>query len=125
MSNGNQFPGKYRVNLSDTDVFPDGTVFKFNFQSGDDYTIEVTSPGSCAPTTDPLQGSLADGLLETAPFGVGCDGGQYKARFVRISSRILGGEVQPATQAQAAGVPDDGTPAGTYTAEEEGGGVET
>ena len=123
MSNGNNWDGTtWTVGLSDTEVFPVGTVLTVSKTEGQ-YSVEVTEAGSCPPNTNPLQADVVDKQLVTQEFTVECDakGTRYKATATRISSTHIGGSVEPAGAAAKAITMGNGTPAGTYTAEEEGG----
>jgi hypothetical protein len=125
MSNG--FAGKsWKVGLSDTPVFPPGTVLTIT-AAGADYEVTVTNAGACHPDTNPLSATVSNGLLTTEPFTVACQPGglEYQATATYISERRIAGAVEPAGGGRTEDE-DEGTPAGTYTAEEEGGGgVET
>ena len=124
MSNGGNWDGTtWKVGLSDTEVFPVGTVLTVSKTAGQ-YSVKVTEAGSCPPSTNPLQADVVDKQLVTEEFTVECDpsGPLYVATATRIGSKHIGGSVEPSSGAKAAPM-GNGDPAGTYTAEEEGGGA--
>jgi len=127
MSNGGNWDGTaWRVGLSDTEVFPTGTMLNVSKTTGQ-YWVQVTEAAGCPPNTNPLQADVVDKQLVTEEFTVACDpsGTRYVATATRIGSTHIGGSVEPASAGAGAGKMGNGTPAGTYTAEEEGGDFET
>jgi len=125
MSNGGNWDGTtWKVGLSDTEVFPVGTMLSVSKVKGQ-YQVEVTEAGDCPPTTNPLQAEVVDKQLVTEEFTVECDpsGTLYVSTATRIGSAHIGGSVEPSSASAKAAPMGNGDPAGTYTAEEEGGGA--
>ncbi len=125
MSDG--FAGKsWKVGLSNTPVFPPGTVLTIS-AAGADYQVTVSNAGDCHPDTNPLSATASNGLLTTQTFTLPktCQIGglEYRATAALIGDRHIAGAVELANLGYEEVT--NGNPTGTYTAEEEGGPDET
>ena len=126
----NEFVGKaFKVGLSDTQVFPKGTVLAISEgTSFGTYLVTVSDAGDCPPKKNPLDATAKDGRLTTEVFTVACQPPEqhFQATAVMLTSKRMGGAVEAAaaSEGRARGRKDEdnGNPTGTYTAEEEGGG---
>lgn len=130
--NGDWDDTKWAVGLSNTEVLATGTKLSVKWHKGGDYFIKIKSAGSCPPVTDEVRAHEdKNGRLVSDPFAVQCQPAdqKYYLTMTHLDANNIGGAVAPegssfVSRRRDVGEGTNGDPAGTYTAEEEGGAME-
>jgi hypothetical protein len=130
----NSFVGKWKVILTQSDVFPLLSMFEITMDANENFIIQFDPNGQCVPASNPLTATTDAGNLVSLSFAVSCLGGNYKIRMLPVVDGRCNGIVQPmpagtgtasataATKKKRKKEVEGGDPVGTWTAEEQGGG---